>query len=142
MRRALIAIAAVTASASAASADVYNCRSVNEPKYPVTANFELKCDDPCFVTRADLQIEDDIGYSTTATHPSALVTITDLEVDSGRIEFNFHQHDAEYDGDVATLDVVSLSEGIYSLTGGVLQVGGGGLWTIQCDVTYDHPYDH
>ena len=38
--------------------------------------------------------------------------------------------------DVAELYVVTLSEGAHSLTAGVLQIGGGGLWPIQCDVAY------
>jgi hypothetical protein len=139
----LIAAAVLAASVSGAAADSYACHSLNDPKFPVTANFVLSCaDDPCAVTSANLQIEGDMGYSTTATEPSALVTVTGFDADSEHIKFDFHLNDGEYDIVVATLHVVTLSEGVYSLTGGVLQVGGGGLWTIECEVVYDYPYDH
>jgi hypothetical protein len=139
----LIAGAVLVASVSGAVADTYACRSLNDPDFPVTANFELTYIDDVFaVPSADLQIEGDMGYSTTAEHPSNRAFVTDLEVGNEAIKFNFHLNDGQYDVDVARLHVVTLSEGVYSHTGGVLQVGGGGLWTIQCDVVYDQPYDH
>lgn len=139
----LIAAGALAASVTGAAADSYACRSLNETDFPATANFEIRHSSNAYaVISAGLQIEGDIGYSTTATEPSDLVTVDGVDIDSGHIKFDLHQHDANDDGDVATLHVVTLSEGVHDLTGGVLQVDGGGLWIIQCDVTNDQPRDH
>jgi hypothetical protein len=134
----LIAAAILALPAAAAAADTYDCRSLNETDYPVTVSFDVDYADDAFsVLRAELQIEGDIGYSSTAEHPSNRALATDIEIGGDAIRFNFHLNDGEYDVDVARLHVVTLSEGAYSLTAGVLQVGGGGLWPIECTVTYE-----
>ena len=136
----LIAAALLACPAAATAADTYDCRSLNETDFPVTASFDLEYADDAFsIPRAELQIEGDIGYSSTAEHPSNRAFATGIEIGGDAIKFNFHLDDGEYDVDVARLHVVTLSEGAYSLTAGVLQVGGGGLWPIECAVTYEQP---
>lgn len=136
----LIAAALLALPAAAAAADTYDCRSLNETDFPVTASFDLDHGDSGFtVPRAELQIEGDIGYSSTAEHPSDRAIATDIEVGGDAISFNFHLDDGTYDVDVARLHVVTLSEGAHSLTAGVLQVGGGGLWPIACSIDYEQP---
>jgi hypothetical protein len=137
MFRPLIAAAALAASATTASAESYDCRSLSgEP--PVTLSFTTRHADGGYaVIAAEFQIEDDIGYSTTATEPTSLATVSGVEIASETVAFRFHYTDASYDGDVATVRVATLSEGAYSLTAGVLQVSGGGLWAVQCEVDYE-----
>jgi hypothetical protein len=134
----LIAGALFACPNAAAALDTYDCRSLSETDFPVTASFDLDYADDVFsIPRAELQIEGDIGYSSTAEHPSNRAFAADIEVGGDAVRFNFHLNDGEYDVDVARLHVVTLSEGAHSLTAGVLQVGGGGLWPIECDVTYE-----
>jgi hypothetical protein len=131
-------IATTLLATPAAAADTYDCRSLNETDFPVTASFDLDYADDAFsIPRAELQIEGDIGYSSTAEHPSNRAFATEIDVGGDAIKFNFHLDDGEYDVDVARLHVVTLSEGAYSLTAGVIQVGGGGLWPIECTVAYE-----
>jgi hypothetical protein len=136
MFRALIAAAALLASATTASAEAYDCRSLSgEP--PATLSFTTRHSSGAYaVMAAEFQIEDDLGYSTTAAEPTSLATISGVEIDSENVMFRFHYSDAGYDGDVATVHVVTLSEGEHDLTAGVLQVSGGGLWAVQCEVDY------
>ena len=134
----LIAATLLALPAAAAAADTYDCRSLNETDFPVTASFDLDdANDAFSIPRAELQIEGDIGYSSAAEHPSNRAYATDIDVGGDAIRFNFHLNDGTYDVDVARLHVVTLSDGAYSLTAGVLQVGGGGLWPIECTVTYE-----
>ncbi len=138
MLRALIATAALLAGAGAASAETYACRSVSgEP--PATLDFSIRHSSGAWaVMSAAFQIEDDIGYSTTAAEPTSLATVTGVEIGSAEdVAFKFHYTDADYDGDVASVHVVTLSEGARSLTAGVLAVVGGGLWAVQCDLDYE-----
>lgn len=133
----LIAAAAVALSAGTAAAETYTCRTLNETDFPVTASFDLRYSSGAYaIMRAEFQIEGDIGYSTMATHPLDLATVTGVEADENSIAFSLHHTDPDYDGDVATLHVVTLSEGAHELTAGVLKVVGGGLWPIACD-TWD-----
>jgi hypothetical protein len=131
--RFLIAAAFVVLSAGTAAAETYTCRSLDETDFPVTARFDLRYSSGAYaIMRAEFQIEGDIGYSTAATHPLDLATVTGVEVDEGSIQFSLQHTDPDYDGIVATLHVVTLSEGAHELTAGVLKVVGGGLWPIAC----------
>ncbi len=132
----LIAAAAVALSAGTAAAETYTCRTLNETDFPVTASFDLRYSSGAYaVMSAEFQIEGDIGYSTTATHPLDLATVTGVAVDEGSIKFSLQHTDPDYDGNVATLHVVTLTEGTHALTAGVLKVVGGGLWPIVCDTS-------
>jgi hypothetical protein len=144
MRAYLLIAAVLTTTGGAPAADTYTCRSLDETDFPVTASFDLEHgdDDGYTVPRAQMQIEGDMGYSTTPDHPGNGAFVSVIEVGNGSIRLVFHQTYDEYDVDVAELHVVTLSEGVYDLTAGVLQIGGGGLWPIQCDIAYEHPRDH
>ena len=143
MRAHLLIAALLTTTGAASAADTYTCRSLNETDFPVTASFDLRHGDSGYsVPRAEMQIEGDMGYSTTPDHPSNGAFVSEIDVDDGSIRLVFHQTYDGYDVDVAELHVVTLSEGVYELTAGVLQIGGGGLWAIQCDIAYEHPLDH
>ena len=137
MRADILIATLLATTGAAAAADTYTCRSLNETDFPATASFDLERDDSGYtVPRAQMQIEDDIGYSTAPDHPSNGAFVSEIEVGNSSIRLVFHQTYDEYDVDVAELYVVTLSEGAHSLTAGVLQIGGGGLWPIQCDVAY------
>ena len=120
-----------------AAADEYSCRSLGgEDK--VTFDFTTRYASGAHaVLGASFQIEGDIGYSTTATEPTSLATVTGVEGDGERIRFSMHYTDAQYDGDIATIHVVTLTEGAHALTAGVLHVVGGGLWPIECEIRYE-----
>jgi hypothetical protein len=134
MHRTLIAALALAASVGAALAETYSCRSL-DGETPVTLDFTTSYSNGAYaVDSAAFQIEDDLGYSTTAIEPTSLATLTGADVSSESLRFSFHYQDADYDGDVATVHVVTLSEGANALTAGVLQVVGGGLWSIRCDI--------
>jgi hypothetical protein len=138
MRAHLLITAFLATTGAASAADTYTCRSLNETDFPVTASFDLEHGDGGFaVSHAQMQIEGDMGYSTTPDHPSNGAFVSEMDVTGGSIRLVFHQTYDEYDVDVAELHVVTLSEGAHSLTAGVLQIGGGGLWPIQCDVAYE-----
>jgi hypothetical protein len=142
MRANLLIATFLATTGAAAAADTYTCRSVNETDFPVTVSFDLEHGDNGYsVPRAQMQIEGDIGYSTTPDHPSNGAFVSEIDVGNGSIRLVFHQTYDEYDVDVAELHVVTLSEGAYDLTAGVLQIGGGGLWPIQCDVAFEQPLD-
>jgi hypothetical protein len=143
MRAHLLITALLTTTGAASAADTYTCRSLNKTDFPVTASFDLEHGDSgTTVPRAQMQIEGDMGYSTTPDHPSNGAFVSEIEIGNGSVRLVFHQTYNEYDVDVAELHVVTLSEGVYDLTAGVLQIGGGGLWAIQCDITYEQPLDH
>lgn len=143
MRTYILIAALILTTGAAKAADTYDCRSLNATDFPVTASFDLEhTDNGVTVPRAQMQIEGDMGYSTTPDHPSNRAFVSEIDVDDGSIRLVFHQTYDGYDVDVAELHVVTLSEGVYDLTAGVLQIGGGGLWPIQCDITYEHPRDH
>jgi hypothetical protein len=143
MRANLLIAAFLATTGAAAAADTYTCSSLDESDFQVTASFDLQHgDDGYTVPRAEMQIEGDMGYSTTPDHPGNGAFVSEIEVGHGSIRLVFHQTYDEYDVDVAELHVVTLSEGVYDLTAGVLQIGGGGLWPIQCDIAYEQPLDH
>jgi len=120
-----------------AIADEYACRSL-EGESPVTLDFALRsASDAYSVTSAAFQIEGDIGYSTVASEPTALATVTGVEATSEDVRFSLHYTDANYDGDVATVHVVTLADGAQILTAGVLRVVGGGLWPVRCEIDYE-----
>lgn len=135
MRAAGIA-ALLMALCGASSAEEFDCDSVvGEP--PVSLDIATRfADGEQKVVRAAFQIEGDIGYATDATEPTSLATVADALVTSETLRLNFHYRDANYDGDVATVHLVTLSNGAYSMTAGVLNVVGGGLWTMLCSVSY------
>lgn len=134
MYRAVIAGVALLAATGAASAESFTCRSLSGDP-PVLLDFGVA---DRAISSASFQIEDDMGYSTTADEPTSLATISGAEIGgAGDVAFKFHYADASYDGDVASVHVVTLSEGAFSKTAGVLQVSGGGVWAIECDVDYE-----
>jgi hypothetical protein len=138
MYRALIAAAALLAFTGTASAETFACRSVSgEP--PVNLDFALRYSSDGFtVISAAFQIEGDIGYSTTATEPTSLATIAHAPISAAEdVAFRFHYTDAEYDGDVASVRIVSLSEGMDIKAAGVIAVVGGGAWALECDLSYE-----
>lgn len=138
MLRAVIAAAALLLSAGAASAESYACHSLSgEP--PATLDFTIRHSSGAWaVMSAKFQIEGDLGYSTTAAEPTSLATVTGVEIGSAEdVAFRLRYTADDYDGDVASIHVVTLSEGARSLTAGVLQVTGGGLWAMECDLDYE-----
>lgn len=136
MRPTAMAAMALLALPGSALADEYACRSLGEEP-PVTMDFSLRYSSGAYaVMSAGFQIEGDIGYSTSASEPTSLATVTGMEASQDQVRFSLHYKDADYDGDVATLHVVTLSEGVHTLTAGVLHVVGGGLWPLQCEIDY------
>jgi hypothetical protein len=122
----------------ATGAEEYDCRQAVDGDWPVHLEAEVRHSSGAnAVTRASVQIEDDIGYSTTATEPTALVTVTDVTASSGQLRFSLHYRDEDHEVDVATVYLATLSEGAHSVTGGVLRVVGGGLWVVRCTVSYE-----
>ena len=137
MRIPLLTAALLIATGAVHAADTYTCRSLGETAFPATASFDLDLADGVYtVPRAELLIEGDIGYSTHAGDQSGVAFVSEIDAASGALRLVFHQTYDQYDTDVATLHVVTLSEGAHSLTAGVLHIAAGGLWPIQCDVTY------
>jgi hypothetical protein len=133
----LAGLAALAAMPGAAVAEDYACRSVagempGDP--PVEIGFTLDYTDSGHaISRASFQIEGDLGYSTEATEPTSLATVTGLKVADHVIAFRLHYTGDGYDGDIATLHVVTLSEGAHWITAGAFHAVGGGLWAIKCD---------
>jgi hypothetical protein len=128
MFRTVVAIAALALSASTAFADGYACRSIAGG---VTLGFTLSRGDAGYaVTDAALKIGDEPGYSTAATEPASLATITGLDMDN-KVLFNFHAGDA----DVATVRLVTRFEGGGGLATGTLKTATGGVYAIRCDIT-------
>lgn len=138
--RALVAAGALlVATPAMAAGDIYDCTAVvGEPPVAVQIIHDY-VDDKHVITRASMQVEGDIGYATDSTEPTALVTVADLVIDSGLMRMKFHYKDGTYEANVAEVALVSLSEGAYEMTGGVLSLGGGGLWTLSCTITYETP---
>lgn len=137
MRTVALTVAASCLMTAMAAADEYSCRSVGG-EGAVAMDFSLRYSGGAYaVTGAGFQIEGDIGYSTSATEPTSLATVTGVEADGDHVRFSLHYTDAKYDGDIATVHVATLSEGAYAMTAGVLRVVGGGLWPIQCDIDHE-----
>ena len=137
MRTVALTVAVYCLMTAMAAADEYSCRSIGG-EGAVTVEFSFRISSGAYaVASAGFQIEGDIGYSTSATEPTSLATVTGVEGDDEHFRFSLHYTDAEYDGDIATVHVATLSEGAHTLTAGVLHVVGGGLWPIQCDVDYE-----
>jgi hypothetical protein len=138
MHRALAILAILLAGSGAASAaDRYACASLaGDPG--VTADFTLSYSSRAYaVLGAGFRIEDEIGYSTEASDPRdrALVSAVDVSTGAEDISFSLLAAEGGYaSSPVARLHVVTLPEGAHMLTAGVLQVTGGGLWPIRCDV--------
>jgi hypothetical protein len=131
--------AALAATASAATASDYSCHSVagdEEGAPPAEVSFTLTYSSNAYaVIKAAFQIEGDIGYSTVATEPTSLATVTGVVVDDDVIEFSLHYTGDGYDGDIAKLHVVTLSEGAHAITAGAFHAVGGGLYAVVCEST-------
>lgn len=133
MLRRLIPAAFFALVGGTAAGEEHTCHSL-EGDPPATVRYDLRYSSGAYaVTSARFKIEGDIGYSTAADDPRDLATITAVEASGNELEFSFHYQDMNYDGDVARVHVVTLFEGVYGLTAGVLQVTGGGLWPIACE---------
>lgn len=132
MFRAIVAILALALSAGAAFADDYTCRSIAGG---VTLGFTLTSSDAGYaVTDAALKIGDEPGYSTTATEPASLATITGLDMDN-KVLFNFHASGS--DTNVATVRLVTRFEGGGGVATGTLKPAAGGVYAIRCDITHE-----
>ena len=133
----LIAAVALAATAGAATASDYSCHSVASDEKaapPVEVSFTLSHSSNAYaVMKAAFQIEDDIGYSTVAIEPTSLATVTGVVVENDVIEFSLHYTGDGYDGDIAKLHVVTLSEGAHAITAGAFHAVGGGLYAVVCD---------
>jgi hypothetical protein len=86
-----------------------------------------------------MQIVGDMGYSTQTTEPTALVTVTDPTIGGDTVHYTLHLNDGTYDVDVAEVYLATLWHGVYPMTGGVVSMEGGGVWTMNCTVTYENP---
>lgn len=128
MFRTVIVAGALALSAGTAFADGYACRSIAGG---VALGFTLTRGDAGYaVTDAALKVGDEPGYSTTATEPASLATITGLDLDN-KVLFNFHAGDA----DIATVRLVTRFEGGAGLATGTLKTTSGGVYAIRCDIT-------
>lgn len=137
MRATAIAMLLLLPVTGSAHADAYSCRSLSGDP-PVTLHFDLHYSNGAYaVTQAAFQIEDEIGYSTTAEHPQDRATVTGIEAGAEEVRFSLHYAGVSHDADVATVHVVTLVEGAHTLTAGVLHVVAGGLWPMQCDIAYE-----
>jgi len=129
MFRTVVAILALALSAGTAFADDYTCRSIAGG---VTLGFTLTRGDAGYaVTDAVFKLGDEPGYSTTATEPPSLATITGLDMDN-KVLFNFHS--SQSDTDVATVRLVTRFEGGGGLATGTLKPAAGGVYAIRCDI--------
>ncbi|OEO29320.1 hypothetical protein VW23_002180 [Devosia insulae DS-56] len=132
MLRTVVAIAALALSAGTALADDYTCRSIAGG---LTLGFTLTQGDAGYaVTDAALKIGDDPGYSTSATEPASLATITGLDMDN-KVLFNFHA--TASDTDIATVRLVTRFEGGGGLATGTLKPATGGVYAIRCDIAHE-----
>jgi hypothetical protein len=134
MIRAAIVAGLILATGPAMAEDVYDCKSVVGDS---TLDLDFSVDDKDTVTRVVMQIVDEMGYSTETTEPTARVTVTEPTIDGTTLRFTLHLKDGEYDVDVAEVYLATLWHGVYPMTGGVASMEGGGLWTINCAVTYE-----
>lgn len=137
MIRAAIVAGLLLAAAPAFGEDVYDCRSVVGDS---DLDLDFAIDDiggNDVVTRVRMQIVDEMGYSTETKEASALVTVTDADVAGAAQRFTLHLNDGQYDVDVAEVYLATLWHGVYPMTGGVASMEGGGLWTLNCVVTYE-----
>lgn len=123
----------------ALAADRYACESL-EGDPPATADFTLNYSSGAYaILVAAFQIEDDIGYSTEAADIRDRALVSGVDVSAGAEDVRFELLAAENgygSRPIARLHVVTLSEGVHVLTAGALQVAGGGLWAIRCDIDY------
>lgn len=115
-------------------ADDYACRAIGRDE-AVTLNFSLRYSSGAYaVMGAAFQIEGDIGYATDAAEPTAVATIAGVEATQDRVRFRLRHKGGGFDGTVAEVHIVTLSEGAHMLTAGVLHVVAGGLWPIECEI--------
>jgi len=132
MFRTVIALAAVALSVGTAFADDYTCRAIAGG---LTLGFTLAKGNAGYaVTDAALKIGDEPGYSTSATDPASLATITGLDMDN-KVLFNVHA--SSTDTDIATIRLVTRFEGAAGLATGTLKTPAGGIYAIRCDVTHE-----
>ena len=132
MFRAIVAVVALALSAGTAFADGYTCRSIAGG---VSLGFTLTRGDAGYaVTDATFKIGDEPGYSTTATEPASLATITGLDMDN-KVLFNFHATGS--DTDVATVRLVTRFEGGGGVATGTLKPAAGGVYAIRCDIAHE-----
>jgi len=132
MFRTVIAIVTLALSAGTAFADGYTCRSIAGG---LTLGFTLARSDAGYaVTDAAIKIGEEPEYSTTATDPASLATITGLDMDN-KVLFNFHA--TQGDADIATVHLVTRFEGGGGLATGTLKTATGGIYAIRCDIAHE-----
>ncbi len=132
MLRTVVAIAALALSAGTAFADGYACRSIAGG---LPLGFTLARGDAGYaVTDAELKIGHGPGYSTTATAPAGLATITGLDMDN-KVLFSFHASSS--DSEIATIRLVTRFEGAAGLATGTLKTPTGEVYAIRCDITHE-----
>jgi hypothetical protein len=137
MIRAAVIAGLMVGAGPALAEDVYDCKSVIGDS---VLDLDFGVDDVDgteVVTRVTMQIVDDMGYSSETTEPTARVTVTDATITGDTKRFTLHLNDGEYDVDVAEVYLATLWHGVYPMTGGVASMEGGGLWTMNCAVTYE-----
>jgi hypothetical protein len=135
-RTALGAAVLLLLPAPAAAADTYACRSLQGDP-PATFGFTLShSSDAYAILGASLEVEGGVGYATApaGTAEEALVDEVAVAPEAAAIGFALLRAEAGYGSDpVARIRLVTLSTDTHTMTAGVLQVTGGGLWPMLCD---------
>lgn len=133
MLRTVIATAALLASVGVASADdVFSCRTLSGVAGPTLSFTIAHVNDTYSIADAVFEVKDGVVYSTAATDPANLATISGLNLDN-QVSFNFRQADA----DVAKVNLVTRFEGGGDTASGNVSISDGGIFVLRCDVAHE-----
>lgn len=124
----LLAVAALCLATTPAVAETVHCA---DAAGEVALEYDVEWGEHDRVTRVQMQIAGDFGISTDPAHEDhSGETIAEQAVEGDRVDVTLR-----VDGGppALTLRLVTVSEGAYWLQGGVLGVGGGGLWLVRCE---------
>jgi hypothetical protein len=135
----LVAFCAIFASSGDARAETYTCHSLVEESAELSFSIDRDADGVESIAKLDVLVADEFGYSTSPETPLGdRARVASLSTDNSVVRFQLFTVDPQYDYPIGEVGLVTLNEGAAQVvTAGVLQLGGGGVWPIQCEIDYD-----
>jgi hypothetical protein len=123
-------IALITPSAALAL-DTVSCVDNDRE---ITFNYDLDHAATPPVTRVEMQLTDDFGFSTDPAHPKHDGEYISDGFSSGDIEGGDVSWDEEDGSRHLTMSfrIGRASHGAFHAIGGVVSIGGGGVWVVEC----------
>lgn len=135
----LLAFCAIFATSGDARAEGYTCHSLVEENAELSFVLERDANDIEFIDTLHVLVADEFGYSTDPDTPLGdRARIANVLYDTRALTFQLFTVDPQYDYPIGEVGLVSLEEGqAHSVVAGALQLDGGGVWPIECDIDYD-----